>query len=192
MSDFYTQLAEAWGVERGQAREMWNKALSIGAVDHPSVTRTNFQKVAAFQRKFGLGYEGKPRELDDDLAVFRIAFMLEELAEYCTASGFAMIGATLEKITEIIKDKKINMAIVERSGERDFHGQLDALVDLAYVLYGTAYMQGLDIDGAYEVVHQANMKKVRVERAEESKRGSTFDVVKPESWTPPDLKDFLK
>jgi hypothetical protein len=72
-------------------------------------------------------------------------------------------------------------------------GVLDALVDLIYFAFGTVRAFGLgSIFGeAWRRVHEANLKKVRVERAEQSKRGSTFDVVKPDGWTAPDLSDLI-
>lgn len=70
-------------------------------------------------------------------------------------------------------------------------GKLDALVDLVYVAIGTAYLHGFDFNEAWRRVHEANMKKVRAQSADESKRGTSFDVVKPEGWTAPDLSDLV-
>lgn len=69
---------------------------------------------------------------------------------------------------------------------------LDALVDLVYVALGTAYLQGFDFNEAWRRVHEANMKKVRALSPADSKRGSTWDVVKPEGWQPPSLKDLVE
>lgn len=69
--------------------------------------------------------------------------------------------------------------------------KLDALVDLAYVVLGTAYLHGFNFEEAWRRVHEANMKKVRAERSEDSKRGSTFDVIKPPGWTAPKLNDLV-
>ena len=118
--------------------------------------------IVAFHCKFGLAYDGPPRPLPKELGAFRYKFMEEELHEYATA---------------------IN--------ESDLAKQLDALVDLVYVALGTAHLHGFNFDEAWRRVHLANMSKVRVERAEDSKRGSTFDVVKPLGWTPPDLSDLV-
>ena len=68
--------------------------------------------------------------------------------------------------------------------------QLDALVDRAYFLIGTALLHGYDFRTAWARVHAKNMEKIRVERADLSKRGSMYDVVKPDGWTPPDLSDL--
>ncbi len=73
----------------------------------------------------------------------------------------------------------------------DLEKQLDALVDLMYVLLGTSYLQGFDLKEAWNRVHAANMTKIRTERADDSKRGSVYDVVKPEGFRPPDLSDLV-
>jgi hypothetical protein len=39
-----------------------------------------------------------------------------------------------------------------------------------------------------DAVQKANMAKVRVAKAEDSKRGSTFDVRKPEGWVGPEAR----
>jgi predicted HAD superfamily Cof-like phosphohydrolase len=75
--------------------------------------------------------------------------------------------------------------------DSDMPGQLDALVDLVYVALGTAHMQGFDFNEAWRRVHDANMQKVRAQNADESKRGSALDVVKPEGWKPADLSDLV-
>lgn len=45
---------------------------------------------------------------------------------------------------------------------------------------------GLPFNDVWDLVHRANMQKVRAKRAEESKRGSRFDVIKPPGWEAPD------
>lgn len=154
--------------------------------------KTALEQVAEFHKKFGLAYSGKPRELNTELALFRIGFMLEELAEYCSASGFMRLGLELEDLIGRIKTNESLIAWRGPKADNNFHDQLDALVDLSYVLHGTAYLQGFNLDGAFEKVHKANMKKIRTERPEDSKRGSKYDVVKPEGWVAPDLSEFLK
>jgi predicted HAD superfamily Cof-like phosphohydrolase len=75
----------------------------------------------------------------------------------------------------------------------DDAGALDALVDLAYFLFGTVRAFDLEcvFNEAWKRVHEANLRKVRVERTDQSKRGSIFDVVKPEGWVAPDLLDLV-
>jgi predicted HAD superfamily Cof-like phosphohydrolase len=116
------------------------------------------EDIKKFHEKFGLAYNGPPRDLPEELHSFRVNFMMEELEEYLRAQSLV--------------DK------------------LDALVDLIYVALGTAHLHGFDFEKAWRRVHEANMKKARAERTTDSRRGSTFDVVKPDGWTPPDLSDL--
>lgn len=63
---------------------------------------------------------------------------------------------------------------------------LDGLIDLVYVALGGAYLLGLPFNKGWKLVHAANMKKIRAARKDQSKRGSTFDVVKPAGWRSPE------
>lgn len=88
----------------------------------------------------------------------------------------ARIAHMTEELTEYVKAVK----------NEDREAQLDALVDLVYVALGTAHIDAFEFDRAFEAVHIANMKKIR----QPSER-SEWDVVKPEGWTAPDLKEFI-
>jgi predicted HAD superfamily Cof-like phosphohydrolase len=125
---------------------------------------TNFvQDIIDFHKKFGLNYDGPPRELPDLLSEFRMKFMQEELDEYC-----------------------------EGEDMHDKEKMLDSLVDLLYVAFGTAHLHGFNIQAAWNRVHHANMQKVRAQRLEDSKRGSVaYDIVKPPNWKAPDLSDLV-
>jgi predicted HAD superfamily Cof-like phosphohydrolase len=73
--------------------------------------------------------------------------------------------------------------------EQDRVCAVDAMVDMTYVLFGTALMTGVDPsrwDECFSAVHAANMRKVRVRAVEESKRKSLWDVRKPAGWTGPE------
>lgn len=148
-----------------------------------------FQDISSFHTKFELQYEGSPRELPEDLALFRIGFMAEELAEYAQASGFVNVARALNDLHEHIINKSRWM--VNRLEVRNVEVQFDSLIDLVYVALGTSYLHNFDFDEGWDRVHTANMKKVRVENVGDSKRKSTFDVVKPRGWLPPDLSDLV-
>ena len=118
-----------------------------------------------FHEKFRLLYDGPPKTLEGDLLDFRVKFMQEELDEY-----------------------------EEAAAEGDLEKQLDAIIDLIYVALGTLLLQGLlpAFAPGWNRVQAANMAKVRTELVEDSKRGSTFDVTKPEGWKPPTHKDLIE
>jgi len=117
--------------------------------------------VLQFHRKFGIDYVGPPRLMPRDLFEFRLKFLQEELTEFHDAHQ----AGNLMKA-------------------------FDALLDLSYVLHGTAQLMGLPWYSGHTAVHQRNMQKIRVENKEESLertgRGHAFDVVKPEGWVSPD------
>lgn len=119
--------------------------------------------VQEFHEKFGLP-QGDADQLTGNFAAleFRVKFMKEELVEF-----------------------------IEAMGEEDRVKAFDALLDLAYVVYGTALFMGVtpgQWHAGMHAVHSANMAKVRVANAGESKRGSAFDVRKPEGWVGPEAR----
>ena len=124
--------------------------------------------VVELHEKFGLplGTEDKLMQ-DSAMQEYRIKFLQEELDE-----------------------------LKEALASGDKVGVFDALLDLAYVTYGTALFAGIDSDQWYAgmwAVHLANMAKVRVANAEDSKRGNAFDIKKPEGWVGPEsrLREIL-
>lgn len=110
-----------------------------------------------FHEKFVLPPAEVPRLLEKDLLEFRLKFMQEELTEFEDAC--------------------------ER---KDLTKAFDALIDVVYVAMGTAYLMNLPWDKGWQHVQRANMTKIRALKESESTRGSTYDVVKPKGWVPPD------
>ena len=121
--------------------------------------------------------------LEPELFGFRLKFMMEELTEWKDEQDGLVEALTADDGNP--DHRRMSLGL---------HQQLDALVDLTYVVLGTAYLQfGPDVfHEAWKRVQAANMAKVRAQSADESKRGSTFDVVKPAGWTPPDHHDLVK
>lgn len=132
-----------------------------------SLAQSDFNSVGDFHHKFGLTSVTHslphPHKLPVELLLFRYKFMREELEEFLEA----YIKGDLPK-------------------------QADALVDLVYVVLGTAHLMGLPWHELFEEVQRANMAKERAKAdGSNSTRGSSFDVVKPPGWTPPDIEDVL-
>lgn len=119
--------------------------------------------VLEFHQKFGLP-NGQTDELlnDKHAQVFRLGFLQEELDE-------------------------LHEALQQGDRVKAF----DALLDLTYVAYGTALFMGIDPGqwhAGMEAVQKANMSKERAVSKEQSKRVSTFDVIKPEGWVGPEQR----
>lgn len=120
--------------------------------------------VGLFQAKFAQGYTGPPRELPASVASLRKKLILEEAQE-----------------------------LIDAIDRGELHEQLDALVDLLYVVLGTSNLMGFNdvIDEAFRRVHLANMEKIPAPSRLESKRDSGWDIVKPPGWKKPDLRDLI-
>ncbi len=117
--------------------------------------------IAEFHNKFEIPRPATPQLLPIDDMGFRISFLFEEMQE-----------------------------LVDAFEQDNLEEQFDALIDLTYVALGTAWMMGLPFAEGWARVHEANMKKVKVKSASDSKRGSKHDVKKPEGWKAPDLSDL--
>jgi len=170
--------------------------------EEDDVPPTHFEQVQEFQRKFQLPCSTTPvippaalqssngysavgmiqeaeehlkdsREAHDELWG-RVQMMLEELREFAEAIYNLREANTV--------DDRVHALTI----------MADSLVDLEYFTLGTAAMMGLPHDEIFEAVHEANMQKVLVESAEESKRLNKLDVKKPEGWTPPDVLAILQ
>ncbi len=119
------------------------------------------EDVLEFHKKFELP-TGETDILSENVNVqaFRASFIREEFDEFVRA---------------VLQSDRVAM--------------FDALLDLEYVIHGTALYLGIDPiqwrDGA-AAVHQANMGKERATDPSQSKRGSVLDVIKPDGWVGPE------
>ena len=129
----------------------------------------NFDDVGDFHEKFDLynttHHPTGPRILPEELMGFRIKFLREEFDEF-----------------------------IEGYEERNEAKMADALVDLVYVAMGTAHLKGYPWRALWAEVQRANMTKERALSSDDSrsKRGSSYDVVKPDGWQPPDIEGVLR
>ena len=73
---------------------------------------------------------------------------------------------------------------------RDEAEQLDACMDMIWVILGYCYMKGFDVEGAWKEVARSNLEKINPETNKVMKR-EDGKVLKPEGWTPPNLVPYL-
>ena len=107
------------------------------------------QDIAEFHKKFNYHQSNNAVVSNDELMRFRINFIQEELDE--------------------LKDAVI------RNNSAD---ALDALVDLTYIILGTAWLYNLPFAAAWKVRGKSD-------------RSETYDCVKPNGWQAPDINKIL-
>lgn len=102
---------------------------------------SNFQKVIDFNKSFGITVHDTPQknifDVDPKLVQYRLSLVLEEVKEL-------QEGIEKKDLTEVT----------------------DALADILYVVYGFGCSVGVDLDKAYDIVHQSNMSKLCVSEEE--------------------------
>ena len=69
--------------------------------------------------------------------------------------------------------------------------ELDACCDLIWVTIGYALSRGWDIAGAFNEVARSNMSKIDAATGKVLKRADG-KVLKPDTFSPPDLQQFIK
>lgn len=131
--------------------------------------------VLAFHQKFGVPMASEPAFLDHKTLMYRVNFLVEELDEFVKANALPFE----------VQLSPLSVPQTDAMQPADLKEAADALVDLSYVLHGTALMMGLPWPRLWDEVQRANMAKVRASHEGESKRGSVLDVVKPAGWTAP-------
>ena len=91
------------------------------------------------------------------------------------------IGHLYEELAEIDKAHK----------EGNIYEISDGLIDLIYVASGLLNLMNMPAQALWNDVQARNMQKIRATKDNVGKRGSTFDVIKPEGWLPPRTKDII-
>lgn len=121
-----------------------------------------FADTMDFQKQYGLWDSGIRGFLESDKMKVKIGHMEEELNE-------------LKKAYE----------------NGDLLEFCDGVLDLIYVAAGCLNLMNMPVTELWNDIHLRNMNKVRATTGNTGKRGSTFDVIKPEGWAGPRTSDII-
>lgn len=121
-----------------------------------------FDDTMAFQQKYGLWRKDQFGILPEEEMKVKIGHLYEELAE-----------------------------IDKAHKEGNIYEISDGLIDLIYVASGLLNLMNMPAQALWNDVQARNMQKIRATKDNVGKRGSTFDVIKPEGWLPPRIKDII-
>jgi predicted HAD superfamily Cof-like phosphohydrolase len=83
--------------------------------------------------------------------------------------------------------EELNQAIIDKNKVE----MLDALIDMLVVTIGAIHSAGFDAEGAWKEVMRTNFAKIDKDTGKVVKR-EDGKVLKPDGWTPPDLKPFIE
>lgn len=155
--DVELELAVREEITAPKLEALISRCWGLSSKAKPGRAHAELEDVHEFQTKFGIPMKRTPEFLDEDAYKFRVNFMREELQEFLDACA-----------------------------AQNLPEAADALGDLVYVAMGLALMMGLPWADIWDEIHKANLTKVRVTGADQSKRGSMLDVVKPEGFKHPD------
>lgn len=105
-------------------------------------------QVADFTRKAGYETPSTPVQINCKIRRLRISLITEELIELCTALNVDLDVCDGQSVICCFSETEINHAEA-----------YDAILDLLYVVIGTAVSLGLNIDPGFQEVHRSNMTK---------------------------------
>lgn len=142
----------------------------------------NFQKVQAFHRVMDGQVATFPSPFPLEELLHRLDFKLEEIVESLavtakTEGDFENGLSHLHKVLDKAADK------ARSKGQTDdcMVGQVDALLDLLYLTYGSFVLMGVDPAPIFDIVHAANMGKIWPDgRARHDP--VTNKILKPSNW----------
>lgn len=124
---------------------------------------TNFEKVLAFNKAFGVTTHTKPQldilENEQELINYRLSLVTEEYQELVNA----------------VKDK-------------DLVETIDGLADLLFVTYGFFSSIGIDADKAYDIVSESNMSKLCKTEDEAKKTVELYLAENPKRYDSPSYR----
>lgn len=165
---------------------------------HLDAVRSNFAHITSLYRMWAIHNAHIMYRIGDDASkILRwlTAFNPEiDMRQFHQRFGLEYTGSPRWLPEEIsnFRYKFLEEELEEYARARTHEKAFDALIDLVYVAIGTSYLHGFPFQKGWQRVHAANMKKVRATRPDDSLRGSSFDVVKPNGWTAPDLSDLVR
>ena len=99
-------------------------------------------------------------------------------------------------IPENVEERLLRLDLLEEEFEEYLEGEensdiveiADAIADIIYIACGTAVSYGIPLDKVFAEVHRSNMAKLVDGKPIYREDGK---VLKPEGWTPPDIKGIL-
>ena len=142
----------------------------------------HFNKVKEFHSVMDGETQERPIAWSQEDALHRSDFKIEEIVEFVRAAsdseeafdtGIAHLHRVLDKAATKVRNKI--------PAKTSLTGQVDALVDVLYLTYGSFALMGVDPEKVFDIVHDANMGKIFPD-GKAHYDPVTHKILKPDGW----------
>lgn len=142
--------------------------------------------VVEFHETFGHPVSWSPTVPDAETRRLRCALLLEEVLEFCTASGFVV------REVEVNNEVKLELFSFDGTAEAaatSLTEAADALADIRYVTDGAALVWGIPLEKCLREVHRSNMSKTGPDGKPLLRDDGK--ILKGPNFTPPAIAEIL-
>ncbi|MFV0558614.1 MAG: HAD family hydrolase [Enterococcus sp.] len=143
-----------------------------------------FEMAEEFHRIFDPRRPAEPTAFSQAEALFRSGFKVEELVEFLYATSEndqQQFAESIQGLHQAIDQAQAKIMAKNEPTTDVMVGQVDALVDLLYFVYGSFSLMGVDPAPLMAIVHQANMGKLFPD-GKPHYDPVTNKVLKPANW----------
>lgn len=150
-----------------------------------STNKTQYEQTTEFHRAFNRPVASYPQILSKEQTVNRMGWIIEEIVEFlhATSDDNEDFDDMYCNLVDRMEDTCQKLMRKERTNNK-LVGQVDALTDMNYFVYGTFTEIGIDPNPIFNIVHQANMSKLFPDgKPHYNEFGK---VIKPDSWVAPE------
>lgn len=145
----------------------------------------NFSQLVAKSRGVALPNSAIP--LSAETAEFAVKMVIDELIELLAYSGVNVKNRYIILFNILFK---ANLREDLKFDEPNVEGQMDSIVDIEYYLKDISARHGQNTDRVFDLVHEANMRKVNDKGLFDLRPDGK--VLKPKGWKPADISSEVK
>jgi predicted HAD superfamily Cof-like phosphohydrolase len=114
--------------------------------------------------------------------------MYNDVVRFIEACDQKPSSETNELYSRLINEEFTEFCLAK--AQEDEVEQLDACMDMIWVILGFCHMKGYDVTGAWNEVSKSNLCKIDSATGKVIKRHDG-KILKPDGWLPPDLSKFI-
>jgi predicted HAD superfamily Cof-like phosphohydrolase len=114
--------------------------------------------------------------------------MYNDVVKFIEACDQKPSSETNELYSRLINEEFTEFCLAK--AQEDEVEQLDACMDMIWVILGFCHMKGFNVAGAWNEVSKSNLCKIDSKTGKVIKRHDG-KILKPEGWLPPDLSKFI-